>query len=29
MIEKASLVAWKKVTRPEMKGGLGVIKLRV
>jgi hypothetical protein len=26
---KASLVAWKKVTRPKMKGGLGVIKLRV
>jgi hypothetical protein len=26
---KASLVAWKKVSRPKMKGGLGVIKLRV
>jgi hypothetical protein len=26
---EASLVAWKKVTRPKMKGGLGVIKLRV
>jgi hypothetical protein len=27
--ERAPLVAWKKVTRPKMKGGLGVIKLRV
>jgi hypothetical protein len=26
---KASLVAWKKVSRSKMKGGLGVIKLRV
>jgi hypothetical protein len=26
---KAPLAAWKKVTRPKMKGGLGVIKLRV
>jgi hypothetical protein len=29
MAKKKSMVAWKRVTRPKIKGGLGVIKLRV